>query len=154
MVCLVEVSGIVALWMSCKTQHMRSDISDSTCVQKTLFAHVLINLLALILLNLGYFVQSFSLITITMVLAEFLTAIIPLCFLIYPKTYYVVHEWKTGELPDGIIKKVQIHVTGIQTTRDTTTTLTNNIGHQPSSTADEPIVLDQETSTKNDYYLV
>jgi hypothetical protein len=32
--------------------------------------------------------------------------------------------------------------------------LTNNIGHQPSSTADEPIVLDQETSTKNDYYLV
>ena len=150
MLSLIELSGIVALWMSCKTQNVRSDISDSTSVQKTLFAHVIINLLALILLNLGYFIQNFSLMMITMVLSEFLTAIIPLCFLIFPKIYCIVYEWKTGELPDGIIKKVQIHVTGIETTTtDTTTIMTKtNMGNRPSS-AEEPLVLGEEKFTNN-----
>jgi hypothetical protein len=142
MITLIELSAIGALLMACKTQHLREEISDSRLVQKTLFAHVIISLLSLIVVHGGYYIQKSSLLTISVVLAEFFTATIPLFFLIVPKIFSAVYKWRTGELPNGIrLVGGKVQITGLAAATETYI-----MGQHGPSSAEEPLVLDKTLS--------
>ena len=97
MIAFMVLSGIVALWMAWKTKHVREDLSDSHRVTHTIICHLIVDLMAaVVLVPAAKVVESFTLLTTTLVVGGFLTAMAPLVFVIFPKLYCAYVEETTG----------------------------------------------------------
>ncbi|KAL3916374.1 MAG: hypothetical protein SGILL_005211 [Bacillariaceae sp.] len=116
LISLMIVSGMIALWMAWKTKNVREDLSDSSRVIHTIVCHLIIDLLLVALfIPVANHLESFSLLTAAVLITGFLTAMVPLGFVILPKIYYARVEYTTGELPEGIktIGGGAVRVTGL-----------------------------------------
>jgi hypothetical protein len=103
---LMIVSILISAVMSCKTKHLPPDISDSRRICQTLWSHLILTVLGVILLMAGAILGHKFLFAITEVIVEFMIVLTTMSLMILPKMCFVWRDF--GANVGGVV-----HISGL-----------------------------------------
>jgi 7 transmembrane sweet-taste receptor of 3 GCPR len=103
---LLAISILIAAVMSCKTRHLPPDITDSRRVCQTLWCHIILVVLGLLLFVVGAILGSITMVSLAQVGVEFLIVLTTVSLMILPKMILV---WRGSRASVG----GNVHVSGL-----------------------------------------